>query len=198
MTCSRSHSSQVDRPGPYSQSSLGHFCCLRPLLPAFFTSLVPVPELQAKLPRAEKQELFYILANRVSERRALSSSARKESNLAFTVMVIGHTLWDLLVFINTAVWGLGSRTGFWAPWGPWLHSHSLQSSTELQAAIRTWWARDQGVQGGFSGSSDSSCQGYLGTWLYFSASVPVAGFIKLIVSHWPDCCEGSQEALGRA
>lgn len=40
-------------------------------------------------------ELFYIFVNRVSEssRKARSSSARKEFNLAFMAVVIGRILW---------------------------------------------------------------------------------------------------------
>lgn len=134
--------------------------------------------------------LIYLLIGSQRERRALSSSARKESNLAFMAMVIGCIFCgDLLFFINPAVRGLGS------PWvaGPFMGPPAL---LEFQAAARgevvkgaTWIKLGPAMQWGFSGTFDPSGEEYLGAWLYFTDSVSIAGFIASIAffSEMQDC-----------
>lgn len=96
-------------------SQPGHWCRPRHPSPASAPSLVLSLSSQEELAGAVDVEmlgeLFYIFVNRVSERekRAPSSSTRKESNLAFMAMVIGLILWgSFYFFINAAIWELGS------------------------------------------------------------------------------------------
>lgn len=139
---------------------------------------------------------FYIFVNQVSE-------TEKDPKLIIHEGIqfgfYGHGYWSCFVgiflfFINLAVWGWG------ADWllGP--------VDTEVQTAARTWdqgvgkrwWEADRLARAcseGFQEPSDPSSKGRLGAWLYFTASVSVAGFIKLSLPPLQRCqgrLEGSR------
>lgn len=102
-------------------------------------------------------------------------------------MVISCILWGSFYFLliqQSGGWGADWLLG---PTGP-------PALSEFQAAARgrgggnsnlNSWV--QACSGGFQEPSDPSGEGCLGAWLYFTGSVSIAGFIKLLLPFSQRC-----------
>lgn len=98
-----------------------------------------------------------MFVNQVSERerRALSSSARKESNLAFMAMVIGRILWGSFYFLLTQWSGGWGAAWLLGPVGP-PGSHRIHSSgQDLGLGVGRG-----GEGGGFNRLAEACCEGF--------------------------------------
>ena len=71
-------------------------------------------------------------------------------------------------------------TGCWAPWALLLSWSSRQQPGGEVVEEATWTVGSRHAVGGFQEPSDPSGEGCLGAWLYFTDSVNIAGFIKLL------------------
>lgn len=146
------------RAGPCAQppgatrTAPGTFPCVHPLP-------CPKPELPgtASWSLAERCQgdcFTYSLIGSQRERRALSSSTRKESNLAFMAMVIGLILRrSFYFFINTVIRGLGSSLAA-GPWG----SSGLTGNLSQQPGLGSDQVEGLGMGEGWPGWAGQGMQ----------------------------------------
>lgn len=166
------------RAGPYSSLGGGPPRLPHPPNPCFLSSLPLSPSSQEGLAVAEAQRcpgncFTYLLIGSQRERRARSSSARKESNLAFMAVVIGLILqgsFYLLLTQPSGGWGADWLLGPGGPVGSLGTPGSGRGSEfggvgvrEWEKAVWTGWPR-QAVRV-FQEPSDPADKGCLRSWL---------------------------------
>lgn len=109
-------------------------------------------------------------------------------------MVIGCMLWGSFHFLLIQQSGGWGADWFLGPMGPpALSEFQAASSQGVGGENRNLNSWVQACSGGFQGPSDPSGEGCLGAWLYFTGSISIAGFIKLLLpffSEMQDCLVG--------